>query len=157
MRLVKYIAILILLSGCSGSKLISSNTVKDVKRDSITTISYKPKKDTIRIKADSLKLSVPLKKLTDKPIIKTSESGRTKASVRQVNGNVEVQCFTEKYEAIITTQEKTIETLVKILESIDTTNTVKVKESPWYMKALAFVGVASLVFMAFSILKSKPF
>ncbi|WP_166964613.1 hypothetical protein [Yeosuana marina] len=155
--LVKYIVILLLLSSCGGSKLVSSKTVKDVKRDSITTITYKPKKDTIRIKADSLKLLVPIKDLTEKPIIKTSESGRTKASVRQVNGTVEVQCFTEEYEAIIESQDKIIETLLKITQSQDTTNTVQVKESPWYMKALAFIGIASLIGFVFTLIKSKPF
>lgn len=157
MRLINFIAILLLLTSCGGGKLISSNTVKDVKRDSITKITFEAKKDTISIEADSLKLYVPAKDLTETPVVKTSKSGRTKASVRQINGQIEVQCFTEKYEAIIESQNKIIETLLKITETQDTVNTVQVTKSPWYMKALAFIGVAAILFMAFSIIKTKPF
>lgn len=157
MKKLFILILLISISSCGGAKLVRSETVKDVKRDSITTITFKPRKDTIAIKADSIKLSVPLKELTDKPIVKTSSTGRTKASVRQVDGNVEVNCFTEKYEAIIESQDKIIETLLKITASQNTTDTVQVKESPWYMKALAFIGIASLIGFVFTLIKSKPF
>ncbi|MFY0714123.1 hypothetical protein J1D01_10630 [Seonamhaeicola sp. NFXS20] len=155
---MNFIAILLLLTSCGSGKLISSNTVKDVKRDSITKITFEPKKDTISIEADSLKLYVSTKDLTETPVTKTSESGRTKASVRQINGQIEVQCFTEKYEAIIESQNKIIETLLKITENNDTVNTVEVTKSPWYMKALALLGVAAIIlFVALIIIKTKPF
>lgn len=151
---------LILLSlafvGCgSGVELVNSDTSKEVKRDSVTTVKLETKRDTVKIAADSLKITVPLKDLNEVPVIAKSKTGRTQGSVRLVNNTVEVECFTEKYEQIIESQNKIIETLLKITESQNTTNTVKVTESPWYMKALAFLGVAFVLVLVFSLIKPK--
>jgi len=150
MKLKTFILISLLLafvSSCGGAKTIGKDTNREVKRDSITTVKTEIKRDTIRIPGDTIKVLVPISKLTETPLIQVSESGRTKAAISKHGNAIQVQCFTDEYQQIIENQNIIIETLIRQLESVQTLETVKVTESPWYMKALASLGGLLLVFI----------
>ncbi|MGB1307527.1 MAG: hypothetical protein ACPG6B_01355 [Oceanihabitans sp.] len=146
-KIIICLSIIACVLSCNTPKLIASHTTNAIEKDSITIVSIEKKVDTIKIPADSLKLSVPIKDLTATPVYAVSKNGRTTGSVRKYNGKVEVACFTEKYEALIETQHKIIETLLKINESQTTQQTVQVTKSPWYMKALALIGGVGLLML----------
>ena len=137
------IYILILLVAFVSCRSLPAPTVathKSLTDSTSTKITYQKQQDTFSVAADSLKVKIPIADLSDQPIITKSKSGRVKASVSKVDGNIEVQCFTDKYEKIIETQNQIIETLIKLTETTNTTETKTEFKSAWYMKALAFLG-----------------
>lgn len=154
MKLKNFILLSLLLafiSSCGGAKTIGKDTNREIKRDSITTVKTEIKRDTIRIPGDTLKMYVPISDLTETPLIQVSESGRTKASLSKQGNSIKVECFTEDFETIIETQNTIIETLIKQLEHQKTIQTVKVTESPWYIKALASIGALLIVFIGIKV------
>lgn len=154
MKLKNFILLSLLLafiSSCGGAKTIGKDTNREIKRDSITTVKTEIKRDTIRIPGDTLKMYVPISDLTETPLIQVSESGRTKASLSKQGNAIKVECFTEDFETIIETQNTIIETLIKQLEHQKTIQTVKVTESPWYIKALASIGALLIVFIGIKV------
>lgn len=159
MRLGNYMIITLLLvlamSGCRSAKTIGIDTSRTVEKDSVTTVRFEKKIDTVTIPGDTLKLSVPIIQLSEKPIYQTTPSGRTTASVRRVNDQVEVECFVDEYEAIIESQNQIIETLVNVLQSDKTHETVEVTKSPWYMKALASLGGLLLAFVVYKLVSKS--
>lgn len=136
--------VLFVLSGCRTPQPVLQTSV--IKTDSTSTkITYQKRLDTFRVAADSLKFNVPIADLSEIPIIKRSQSGRSTGSVRRVNNTIEVECFTDKYEKIIETQNKLIETLIKLTEIKETTETKTEFKTPWYAKALSTVGIIALI------------
>lgn len=148
MQLIKNLLLITIvifaLSGCRTQRPVLQTSV--VKTDSTSTkITYQKQLDTFTVSADSLKINVPIADLSEVPIIKRSKSGRSTGSVRRVNNNIEVECFTDKYEKIIETQNKLIETLIKLTEVKRTKETITEFKTPWYFKALAAVGALALL------------
>lgn len=145
--------------GCKTPKPVLQTSV--VKTDSTSTkVTFKKQLDTFKVAADSLKINVPIASLTEVPIIAVSKSGRSKGSVRRVNNNIEVECFTDKYEKIIETQTKLIETLIKLTEVKETKETITEYKTPWYAKALSGIGAIALLVLvgSFAIKRYiKPF
>ena len=148
MQLTKYLLLISLmlvgLTGCRTARPVLQTSV--TKTDSTSTkVTYQKKVDTLTAAADSLKINVPIANLTEVPIIATSKSGRSTGSVRRVNNNIEVECFTAEYEKIIETQNKLIETLIKRTEVKETKETKTEFKTHWIYKALSWIGILAVV------------
>ncbi|CDF80574.1 hypothetical protein BN863_28620 [Formosa agariphila KMM 3901] len=146
--------LLTLACGCGGTKRPTEDIVKTIRYDSIKKITVTPKVDTIRLPSEYLLVTVPLKDLSETPIQNQTPNGRLKSTIRKVGDQLEVNCFVDEYIKIIQTQETIIETLIRQLETLDTTQTITETESPWYMKALASLGVVLLLIIIFSLGKT---
>jgi hypothetical protein len=163
MRLIKYILfitlILVAFSGCRTARPVSQTRV--TKTDSTSTkVTYQKKIDTLTVAADSLKINVPIASLTEVPIVAKSKSGRSTGSVRRVKDNIEVECFTDKYEKIIESQNKIIETLIKLTEVKETKETKTEFRTHWIYKALSWIGILAVVLVGGKFLLKrylKPF
>ncbi|WP_438710856.1 hypothetical protein ACSTS3_19655 [Aquimarina muelleri] len=161
--MTKYIlfitVMLFALTGCRTAKTVLQKSV--IKTDSTSIkITYQKKMDTLTVAADSLKINVPIASLTEVPIVAKSKSGRSTGSVRRVKDNIEVECFTDKYEKIIESQNKLIETLIKLTEVKEVEKTKTEFKTHWMYKALSWIGILAVVFVGGKFLLKrylKPF
>lgn len=155
MKNLLYILIsLTVLTSCKSAKP-TVETHRTVTDSIITEIRYETKWDTIRIPGDTIKLTVPIKDLSESPLIKTSASGRLSAAIKRVKDDIEVQCLDEESIKIIESQNKIIETLTKHLETKETVLTKTEYKTPWYSKILAGIGTVVLILLAVKFI--KPF
>jgi len=149
------ILIFVLLFSACRSARPKVETHKTVTDTTTTKVRVETKYDTIRIPGDTVTIRVPFEKLTEQPIVFASKTGHIKAAVSKTNDLVEVQCYVDELIKIIESQNTTIETLTKRLETQETTITETEYKTPWYMKALALIG--GIVLLIFGIKYFKPF
>ncbi len=157
-RIVFFISTIVLctLVGCGTGKptRVVKQTVTDSTKIEVTT----RKRDTlVTIPGDTLKVSIPIFEITEEPITRTN--GRTSATVNRTGNDLTIECLCEEYKQLIEVLETTISKQQKVLELRDEINTEYVKYTPWYIKSLAFIGVAAIIVVgAKLILKfKKPF
>lgn len=148
------VTLVILFASCTPP-LVVMQKQKTTTDSTSTKITYQKQVDTFTVAADSLKMSVPLASLTTAPIYAVSPSGRSTGSVRRVDDTIEVQCFTDKYEQIIETQNQLIETLIKLTETTETTETVTEFKTPWYAKALSAIGIIAMLVLVGSFVVNR--
>ena len=155
MRLVIFFMGVVLLGSCKSLQP-SRKTIESVKDSTVTTVRFVEKDTLITVPGDTLTFSVPFYELSETPIERTN--GRTTARISRGNGQVTVECLTEKYEQLISYQNEIIETLRQINRNKEETIEVPVKFVPWYIKTLAWIGglFLLLVFVQLLIKKFKP-
>lgn len=126
----------------------TSVNVKEVKRDTV-----------IEVPGDTTKVSIPVFDLDEKPQHFESNTKRSSLTIRKVNDTLDIDCKCERYKEQIQLLDKIIKRQRKIITTKKTEKSVPVKFTPWYMKALGWVGALALfavtVFTAFTIFKPK--
>jgi len=143
-HLLIFVTLILFVVGCGTPKPTIQTTVS--KTDSTSTkVTYQKQTDTFTVAADSVKINVPIAALSSTPIIATSTTGRSKASVKRVNNNVEVECFVDEYQRIIEYQNTLIETLIQRFEKQHTTETKTEYKTHWLVKGLATLGGIAMV------------
>ena len=158
---MRYIVIFILvcfLGSCGSKKKTVISDTKETITDSTYTTKKIITKDTLlTVAADSLKLSIPIDELSEAPIIEST--GRTTARVSLVDDNLQVECLTEEYEAIIELQKEVITSLREIIKTKETNTEVTIVKTPWYMKLRNLIGGIALLLIIGLVVKKylKPF
>lgn len=149
-HLICCLILMLVFTGCKSVKP-TRDTVKTVTENTRTDVRYITQIDTIKIASDVVKIHIPLKKLGETPISKTSDNGRATATISKKNENLEVICECAEETRIIETQNKIIETLTEKLETVDNTVTIIEYKTPWYAKALATIGIATIIVVIFGL------
>lgn len=142
---IKLLLIVLLVSGCRTKLRIAEETTKRTVRDSIARKEVV--KDTVLIikEADTVKLRSIIDDLTDEAIVKKSKY--VTASLRKVGNEVEVECFTDELEAALQLHKEVIEYYKTIVEETQKTIVLPPEPyTPWYMKALGFLGGGGILF-----------
>lgn len=141
------IAIAFLMVSCGGSK--KTVTKETTVKDSVSTVTTIVPRDTlITIPKDSIALKVKLDKLTEKPITKTSKTGKVKAKVSRVKDEIIVQCDTDSLELELELKDKIINTLRSRETNTSEVIEVPVKYTPWWKNLLAVIGGIALAYIA---------
>lgn len=153
----------LILTSCKSQKLIgqTSKTTTTVKDSTYT--EYK-KVDSLAVlrKADSVKISIPINKITEKP--KTVKSKHSTIKISRKGEHIKAECICEEYKKVIELQKEVITQLREINTLKENTATYQVsKISNWAMPLVWVGGAAMLLIMIFiafimvKILKPKPF
>lgn len=149
-HLICCLIVMLVFTGCKSVKPMR-DTVKTVTENTRTDVRYITQIDTIKIASDVVKIHIPLKKLGETPISKTSDNGRATATISKKNEDLEVICECAEELRIIETQNKIIETLTEKLETVDNTVTIIEYKTPWYAKALSTIGIATIIVVIFGL------
>lgn len=155
MKNLVYILLLsVAFTSCKPTKTVrdTERTVSDSTR---TVIKYIKQIDTIRIAGDTVKIEIPIKDLSNKPIVKKSKDGRATAKISKVDDKVVVECLCAEEHKMIETQNTIITTLTKRLETLDTRETKTEFKTPWYSKILNGIGIIALLLVGLRFL--RPF
>lgn len=136
-----------MLVGCGGSK--QGSLITSEKDSTVTTVTQIKRQEIVTVPGDSIKIRIPILDLSDTPI--TKKSTRATATVRKVDGNIEVDCKCEQYLAQIEVMDKLIETQRQLIKMSMETRVEEVRYVPWYHKVLSFIGLMAVLYLGIKI------
>ena len=152
--LVAIVLFALLFSGCKTQKelvYLPAQTVKD-------TVSVEKQvkvivRDTlIKTERVTVGASIPKSDLTD-GFRSEFNNKNAQGSIEQKNGRVLVDCTCDSLEVKIQLREKEINTLEKRLKETNTSRPVQY--TPWFIKALAWVGGIALALLVLTLALKK--
>lgn len=122
-------------------------------RDTVTVTIKEIVRDTVYKKAASkASAKVPLKDI--KSGFKTDfKSNDASGSIREKDGNLEVDCGCDSLNVLLKLRDKEINTLRD--RATETGTLHPVQYTPWYIKALAWVGGAAVVLILLVLIAKK--
>lgn len=130
---------LLLFAGCKSHKPTVSERI--VIKDSISSVSRIIPRDTlITVPKDSIKVSVKLSRLTEKPQDFISKSGKNKAKISLTGDDLEVECIFEELKLQIKLLDKELQVEKYKFENSQKVTEVPIPYIPWYVKTLAWIG-----------------
>ena len=150
MRTVLLILIVCLASCKSQKPIVADETIE---RDSISTVTRIVPRDTIiPVAADSVSISIPIAKITEKPQEHTSKSGRTKALVSREADNINIECIFTELELRLQILDRELRIFSERSKIRVITKKVEVPYTPWYKETLAWIGGIFLALLIGSLL-----
>ena len=137
-----FLGILLWMTSCGAKKEITSS---ESTRDSVSVEQTITRRDTaIVVPAASVSVSADLHELSKAPVKRSS--GNLKATLTRVGDQINCDCDQEKYELLISLQDK----LIRIYEQKITERSKLEKiddATPWYQKWLLCLGAAAAGFI----------
>lgn len=151
-RLLTLFAIVFSLAACGTSKSrVAKQITTTVKDSTVTEVRYHHRDTVITIPGDTLKFTVPVTEITRQGQTFTQGHQTVKISSDDL-GNISVECINAAMERIIELEDKIISTLRTIESNTQETIIVPEPYTPWYTKALAWLGGIMLLLMGIAIL-----
>lgn len=143
---------ILLLASCKGSKpvVVQDQTIVKDSVSKVTTIV--PRDTIITVPKDSLRISIPLKEITEKPQEHTSKSGRVKAYVSREADNITIECIFTELKLKLQILDKQLKIFKEQTKIRTITQEIEIPYTPWYKEALAWVGGIYLALLIGSIL-----
>lgn len=148
MRLIRqtallFILLLLAITGCKSHKTVSEEAITT--RDSVSVVTTLTKRDTIvTTPADSLRVQIPIKDLTQRPRVVRSARGTTTATISRIGDDIAVQCKCDSLKLTLEIRDRELE-ILRIKERMSKTEVVvPEKYIPWYTKILAWIGGIAL-------------
>jgi hypothetical protein len=146
-RLLTFIAIVVSLAACGTSKSrVAKHINTTVKDSTVTEVRYQKRDTLITIPGDTLKFKIPVTEITREGQTFTQGRQTVKISSDEL-GNISIECINAAMDRIIELEDKIISTLRTIESNTKETIIVPEPYTPWYTKALAWIGGVMLLLM----------